>query len=559
MRPVIALGLDSADSESIKAWVESGKLPNIAKVYNGGSVCALKNYDWYRAETPWTTFLTGVSPSSTGYWSPIKFDGSQYRTKLIHSFDFKKYPPFYSRMKGKRIAIFDMPQTAIDESVDGIQVLAWGTHSGQTESISEPPELWGNLVEKYGPHPLLNNDGANCYSYERLLSLFERMKLGIQRRADICVDLIKDGQWDFFLTIFGECHVAGHYFWHLGNEHPINQVLGKEECRDLLLEAYQEVDKAVGRILEVIPEEARLIVFSAHGMGPNTMDLPSIVFLPEFLYRWNFPGKRGVSGISTALNKRTTSKEFQQRFGMAASLWSITRERSAINNLLKRVTNPRNYRRVQKAIAPFVQLNSMSDAIVDPIVLKQNARDEPFQCPNWYENLWPEMKAFSLPSFSEGYIRINLHGRDANGTVPPEQYESVCDELIQELCGMQDAVSKKKIVDRVIKTRSGPNDTDPNLPDADLVVIWNEEVVSNHVTTRTTGDIGPVPFWRTGSHRANGFAVVYGEGVDKVGVCEKGHAIDLGETFITLVNGIPSGDTEGSSLVSFTREVEFSE
>ncbi|WP_242523658.1 alkaline phosphatase family protein [Microbulbifer salipaludis] len=546
MHPVVALGLDSADSVAIERWVESGELPNIAKIYHAGKYCALRNYDWYRAETPWTTFLTGASPAATGYWSPIKYDASTYKTKLIHSFDFKKYRPFYAKMPGKKVAVFDMPQTAIDQSVDGIQVLAWGTHSGQTASVSEPPQLWDDIVQKYGPHPLLNNDGGNCYNYARMLQLFEDMKTGIQRRADACVDLIKNKQWDFFLTIFGESHVAGHYFWHLGNSHPINDFLMETAPRNLLLEAFKEIDTAIGRILEVMPRNARLMLFSAHGMGPNTMDLPSIVFLPEFLYRWNFPGKKAIGGVSPKLNKRSITQDFQKKYGMAGALWSTTKERGWLKNWIKRLVAPNTYRKIESHLS----LNTLSDSILGPALLRESGRDEPFQCPNWYENLRPEMKAFSLPSFSEGYIRINLKGRDRNGIVSPDEYEELCNELIRELSELKDVATQAKLVDRVVKTRSNPEDTDPNLPDADLVVIWNEDVVSNHVACASIGEIGPVPFWRTGSHRANGFAVLYGDNTDDVAFRDSGHVIDLGETFITLVNGTPSGDTEGVSLVS---------
>lgn len=65
--------------------------------------------------------------------------------------------------------------------------------------------------------------------------------------------------------------------------------------RDPLLEPVQAVDRAIGRIAEAMPKHARLVVFSDHGMESNTTDIPSTVFLPEFLYRLAYPGKHGLA------------------------------------------------------------------------------------------------------------------------------------------------------------------------------------------------------------------------------------------------------------------------
>ena len=55
------------------------------------------------------------------------------------------------------------------------------------------------------------------------------------------------------------------------------------------------------------------------------------------------------------------------------------------------------------------------------------------QPPMWYLPAWPTMRAFALPSFSEGYVRINVKGRDAAGIVEPADYDRVYDEISAEL------------------------------------------------------------------------------------------------------------------------------
>lgn len=542
--PVIALGLDSADPEMIEGWIAEGFLPNMKAVYDSGEYARIDNYDWYRAETPWTTFLTGTSPQKTGYWSPIKFDSKEYRTKKINAFDYKKYPPFYASMTDKKVAIFDMPQAPISDDVDGIQVLAWGTHSAQTESISSPPELWQEIVDKHGAHPLLDNDAANCYDVASLEELAEKMALGIERRANACIDLIKKNQWDFFLTIFGEAHVAGHYFWHLSKDHPLYAEFQKREARDLLLDAFKNIDKAIGRILEACPEEMRVVIFSAHGMAKNNMDLPSLVLLPEFLYRWNFPGKKAIAPGKLGAPVKDIPVKEMQTLGMADMLWKQTREAGPIRNTLKKLLPIRLYRKIERRMPEAVYSKPQ---VIGPFRLRRMGVEEPTQCANWYSALWPEMKAFALPSFSEGYVRINLAGRDANGIVPPEEYDALCEQISKELRDLVDARTGKPMVKKIVKTRSSVDDETDTSPDADLVVVWQEESVASTVDCPKFGRIGPIPYWRTGSHRAGGFFMVSNSETQKQ-LRSGGHAIDLGATFLDMLDAEKSAANEGESL-----------
>ena len=65
--PIVAIGLDAADPVLLEEWLDAGHLPNLAKMRSDGGYGRLENIDHYKAETPWTTFLTGCMPKKTGY------------------------------------------------------------------------------------------------------------------------------------------------------------------------------------------------------------------------------------------------------------------------------------------------------------------------------------------------------------------------------------------------------------------------------------------------------------------------------------------------------------
>ena len=530
---VIAIGLDAADPSIVEAWMSQGHLKNIRQLRDKGAYGRLKTFEHYRAETPWTTFLTGCAPEKTGYWSPLKYYADTYTVEKVEAYNYSDYQPFYTLDQGKRVAIVDMPHTRLAENLDGVQLLGWGAHSPQCPSGSKPEALFQEMVSAHGEHPVFRKDGADTLNVPALKRLAENLKTGIARRASICQDLIKRDNWDLFLTVFGETHAVGHYFWHFSQpEHPLYEQFKSCFDSDPMLAVFEAVDQAIGDIVAHAPDDAQVVVFAAHGMGSNVMDLPSLIYLPEFMYRFNFPGKRGLAaGKEGTKLEGYISDEAAKKNGWAKTVWNLKYEQNPLKRFLKAVLPER----IKNKLTSYFDGPAGND-LVSPFWLKQQGIPQPFQPAIWYSRLWPQMKAFALPSFSEGYIRINLKGRDAQGIVPASEYDSLCNELIEALYQMKDARTGQPMVDRIIRTRQSPLDDDPKLPDADLVVIWQEKTAADAVDIPNMGRIGPVPFLRTGSHRSDGFIVVQGEGVEAGSNLEQGHSLDLAPTIMNLMD-----------------------
>lgn len=543
--PVIAIGLDAADPALIEKWMSQGHLKNLRRLREQGAYGRLKTFEAYRAETPWTTFLTGCSPQKTGYWSPIKYYENNYSIEVVEAYNFAEHQPFYALGEERRVAIFDMPQAPLSDQVKGLQVLAWGAHSPQTPSHSQPASLFQEIVNKHGEHPALRNDGANILNLESMERLQKKLETGISRRSTICQDLLQQEPWDLFLTIFGETHSAGHYFWHLSQpDHPLYESMGKNLSADPLLEVFEAIDQAIGGILTKAPENAHVIVFAAHGMGTNVMDIPSMVFLPEFLYRFSFPDKLGLAPHKLGSTLKPPLVELTKKLGWVRALWNSKHESNPIKGFLRRHLPPRYFDRLE----PFLGSSPQPD-LMSPFKLYEQSQPECFQPAVWYKHLWPQMKAFALPSFSEGYIRINLQGRESQGIVPPSEYNAVCDELIEKLYRLKDARTGQPMVKDIIRMRQEATDRDPKLPDADLVVTWQEQCVTDIVDSPDMGRIGPIPFLRTGSHRSDGFILASGPNIEAGSDLPAGHSLDLAPTILNLMGAPIPEHFEGKPLV----------
>ncbi len=540
---VIAIGLDAADPTLIETWMAQGHLPVLQQLRHQGAYGRLTNLSYYKAETPWTTFLTGCMPEKTGYWSPVGFRDGAYEVDEVQAYDFADYPPFYALGDDYRVAVFDMPQSVLTDEANGPQVLAWGAHSPQTPSHSHPPALLAKLQQQFGKHPALHRDHGDWWDQSYLNRLRQTLKQGLKRRVAICRELLHQERWDLFLTVFGEPHSAGHDFWYLSQpDHPLYAHRPQEIDGDPLLEVFQSMDRAIGEILADVSDDTYVVVFAAHGSGNNTTDVASMLFLPEFLYRFSFPGQ-----VMLAAGKAGTTPPplvtSPRRKTWSGEIW----ERKYEPNLLKRLLR----RQLPSKFHPYLDRGlgkPQAPDLVSPQQLQAEGHFMAWQPTMWYRPLWRKMQAFAIPSFSEGYIRINLAGREPDGLVALEDYDRLCTELIHELSELRNARSGQPVVKKVIRTRESGSDRHSTLPDADLVVIWADEP-ADVVDHPRFGRIGPVPYRRTGSHRDRGFVIATGAGIAPQSTLPDHHAVDLAPTILTLMSAPVPDYFDGTSIL----------
>ncbi len=530
-RPVIAIGLDAADPDLLDRWIEEGHLENIKKLRENGTYARLHGDNRYKAETPWTNFLTACSAEKTGYWGEVEITEGTYDIHNIQAYDFKEYPPFYAVGPERRVAIFDTPKGTLSPNVNGVQVLAWGAHSPSTPSHSEPKEVFEKLKSEHGLHPALHKDHGDWWDQGYLDRLKTALISGIKHRTEICKDFLEQEEWDLFLTIFGEPHSAGHDFWFLSQEdHPLYECFrDRLPETDPLLETFQATDKALGEIMEQAPDNAYIVVFSVHGSGSNTTDVPSMFMLGEFLYRWNFPGKALIA--KGDMNKPLSPPLLNpRRKTWTGEVWQRREDANPLRKALRQNLPSKTHKYIDRVLG-----TASKPDMVSPQKLQQEKDPFFWQPVSWYKPFWPSMKAFALPSFSEGYIRINMKGREPEGIVEPADYNAVCDELATKLMELTNPRNGRKVVKRVIRSRESGFDRDPKHPCADLVVEW-AEVPADVVDHPDCGRIGPVPFRRTGSHRCRGFINVQGPGVEAGATLPEADSLDVGPTILSLMD-----------------------
>lgn len=532
--PVIGIGLDAADPDILEKWMADGHLKNLNKIRQQGAYGRLKNSvsytggtaDFSSTEPLWVMFTTGCYPNQTGFWDTVKFYPENYKVtcdRVYSGYDYQEYSPFYALGDDYQVATFDVPVTRLSDQVNGLQILGWGGHFPFVPRGSEPPTLLPSLTQQYGENPVLYNDDGKWWDADYETWLKQAVKDSVSTRADICRDLLQRQDWDLFLTVFGDTHSVGHDFYDQSQpDHPLYEFrTQKSSAKDPLLESFEAVDESIGRILEAAPENAYIFCFAVHGMGANHTDLLSMFHIAEILYRFNFPGQVAL-GPGKLGETPPPPITRPIRKGWSGEAWRTNHEA----NPLKKLIN---------TWAPKRFLPTHQNGLVAPHELAKKGVDLSWSPAMYYADLWPQMKAFALPGFADGHIRINLKGREQNGIVSSSEYGALCEEVTQLFLRLQDGRTGQPLVKQVVRTRQHGLEDDPKLPDADLVVVWHE-IATDIVDSPDVGRIGPVTFNRPGGHRPNGFVMAKGPGIEAGTEIVDGRVVDLAPTMLKLLN-----------------------
>jgi predicted AlkP superfamily phosphohydrolase/phosphomutase len=558
MPRVAAIGLDAMEWSVAERLMDDGKMPNLRALRDRGAHCRLENVVPYRSELPWTLFLTGKEPQDNRYWSTVEFDPTTYEAYTVGA---HPVPPFYAFGPDKKVIAFDVPHSVPSDDVHGVQVMAWGAHSPQYPRASSPQGLLAEIDDTFGPHPGFDNDYDGVWWVPRFLDKLADAQLeGSATRVDIVQWLQqREPDWDFLITVMSEPHSAGHHMWHgIDDGHPLRTSTTAEQARRRLIEVYSSLDAQVGRLIEGLPDDTSVVVFAVHGMQANANDVPSMVLLPELLHRITFGNALlGVPGQARWLQDGSPAVQPSERYK-----WEVIVRRSFGEGVVGRT------RRFAQAFVPEELLERAlrvrrrltgrpeprppwefrgapaeeTSLTLDEVVAQRGTLQ--WQAPSWYRAYWPRMKWFTLPTFSDAHVRINLKGRERDGVVELADYDEACDEFEALLRACRDPRTGGPIVDQVIRVRAD-DPMAPDGPDGDLVVLWAEPL--DAIEHPDAGIIGPVPFNRTGEHSSNGFAFFAGPGIEPADLGVR-KAYDMTPSVLSLLGIEPGADLAGRTL-----------
>jgi predicted AlkP superfamily phosphohydrolase/phosphomutase len=512
---VLVLAIDAASPALLEEWAADGTLPNLRGLMARGLVGRTRNVDGFCIGSTWPSWYTGVTPARHGLHYLVQLRPGTYELYRPATEGLVKRDAFWSHLSraGRRVAVLDVPVSAIDRSLNGVQTVEWGGHDAVFGTQSHPANLAGRIVSTFGAHPLntpCDEIGRTAKDYR---SFVANLVAGVRSKTDWTLDLLGQGGWDFFAQVFTEAHCAGHQCWHLHDRtHPAHDSLVAKEVGDPLRSVLQAIDAGIGRIVEKAGG-ARVMVLSLHGM--------SHAFGAHFLLR----------DVLIQLGVTRPLPKAPQATGFASAATDGLRAvwRQLPHAVRDRVAPIRDRFHARRASSPAIRLD---------VDTTQS------QC-------FPHNNGLAVAG-----VRLNLAGREPQGMLDGElAAQAFEDQLSRDLLDIIDEHSRRPLVKRVLRTRDHYSGEHLNLL-PDLLIEWNDAVAigstsigdGKAATVRAVSPkIGVVTgtnsYGRTGEHRPDGLFLATGPGTSGRSLSDSVSILDFAPTFATLLGAtLPESD-----------------
>ncbi len=499
MSPVYLIGLDAFDAVLMKEWSGRGLLPNLSRLMHQGAQGRLHGSTSLMQGSVWPTIASGRDPGEHGMYYMLQPRERSHKLRLIRAGDVRCIP-FWARLGalGKRSLIIDVPKQGLRAQRGTTQIVEWGAMDHYSRFATAPWALKRTVLADFGRHALLDDlrEPRTSVDYSALL---RGLLDGIAAKTALTSRLIDAQAPELCFCVYGEAHPAGHYFWRFTGD--AGTAGRHDDLGDALQRVYIALDTAVGELVERYGRTANLVVFSGHGM---TADHHPRWLMDQVLLRM------GLTAIRSG----------QAPWGAQPGQSGGPFHRSIVAFLGTRLRDLANRHVLPRFVQRRFWLRNLQRGI-------DHRRSE----------------AWALPSDLQGFVRINLVGREPTGRVLPENYDALVDRLCSVLSSLHDATTGLPVVERIYKTRdhyAGQPWLDL-LPD--LCVLWRNSAV-DRVTSPTLGEFLPpeAPDARSGNHRMDGFFCAVGPDVAPGVDLGDADLVDLAPSVLELLGApIPTG------------------
>ncbi len=393
--PLLLLGLDGATFSVIEPLTQAGQLPNLARWMQEGTARPLLSTTPPMSFPAWSSLQTGLAPGEHGLFDFTQKIAGAYRLRFTNAAD-RRGTSLFARVSraGGRVLALGMPATFPPEAVNGLLVPGFDSplSAGSRSDFASDPALYRRIAAKIGPwmSPDLNESARGDEWRERAVAT---LLARIERKTAFALEALsqlvqRDGTApDLISIVFSESDTIAHHYWRDFDSHsPRRDPAASAERRGAVAAVYRALDVACGALRAAVGANAACVVVSDHGAGGASR---RVLHVNRYLEQLGF------------LARRRAIAQLPERW--------IRRLRERVLAHLPPVATQALFRRARGAAAR----------------LESCARFSGFD--------WSRSFAFSEEANTQPGVWINLRGREAEGSVAPDDYERVRGEVIDAL------------------------------------------------------------------------------------------------------------------------------
>ena len=363
------IGLDAATFDVIDPLIDAGELPNLARLFAAGSRGVLRSVTHPLTPHAWATMTTGVNAGRHGIWDFSERSGGGYELRLING-SYRRAPAVWDRLAAAGVGA-GVVNVPFTWPAPEIDgfVISGFDAAAREDGLTYPRDLVGEIQARFGPLVL---DHRFPIGKDGGVDL-DLVRRAAEQKVEIALWLAERFEPALLFVVFMAADHVHHLCWDDWERR------GPESA---VAEVYRILDRATGALAEAAGTGGDVMVVSDHGGGR----LDGVVNLNAYLASRGF---LAYAGADAAVGRKLARRVFELRRRLPEGL------RTAVKRRLPGV-RARAY-------------EATSYTVVD----------------------WPRTRAFAYGTF--GNVVLNLHGRERDGTVSPEEYESVRDEVARAL------------------------------------------------------------------------------------------------------------------------------
>ncbi|MCK4658330.1 MAG: alkaline phosphatase family protein [Phycisphaerae bacterium] len=486
---VLIIGLDGATWDALKPLIHRGLMPNLQSLVEGGTSGVLRSTVPPITPAAWTTFMTGKSPGTHGIIDFERYDVHTHKLSFNTTNCLAHVRSVWEILgdKGFRVGSINVPMTYPPTPVNGFMISGFET-PGTQAPFAYPAELKDEILRRWPEYTFKNRWRRKTLGGDRLVAEnIAAISRSFHQGVEVTRFCGERYGWDAMMIVYKLVDNLQHKTWKYLDERTRRYWPRRTAMTE---QCFAELDVALGGLLEYARQrEAHVFIVSDHGHGSlDGRSQPNLL-----LINWGY---------------------LKLREGSAQA-------RTRVSHLLHRW-----FKKKHKPKFAAGNIDIEHDLAVD----------------------FSRTQACVMHAGMNGFLYINLKGRQQTGIVEPDQYEPLRDELHERFLSATCLDPDGKTVN-IYKAVHKPEDVygceraDRSwLPDLLLVPRDGLSVV------RKIRGRQPVTWFparrREGTHRENGVFVAYGPGV-AVGKELSADIIDSTPTLLAMLGMRIPDDMEG--------------
>ncbi len=493
---VVAICVDAMSLDFVRQHLD--RLPTFERLLADGATRSLSSSADRLTASVWATFATGEAPGAHGHYYPFQWTADAMgfdRTSSAAMRQRLHIEPFWydlARRDVQTIA-FD-PGTSNDASLaPHTEIINWCYQSTGNASGSSP-ELLRALRRRFGHRPI-GKEVPVPKTLQHSRAIRDALVKAIELKGEATLWMMDRERWRFFLAGFYEVHRAGHNLLVVEGEY------GSQADPDALLAVYEAQDRALQKIIAHADDgNTTFVVFSLHGMVPNWSQEH---FLDAIMDRLNDAWFVGRGGKPKPIRKANL---MAQARGLIPA-------------------------RAQYALAYLLGEHVQDWVVNRGIVGGRN---------------WAHTPAFRFASGGEGYLRLNLKGRERDGCLEQSDVAGYVAWLKARLLEIRVDGTGAPLIKDVFEARTlYPGERTGFLPD--LIIAYAPGEPVGAVESPAIGQLtATLATGRGGNHSGDAFMTVMGPGSAHAALTDVDDIRDI-RTFIESLLIAPSEGRDQSA------------